>query len=90
MKSTEIKSLISETFDIAKKDIRIRQDHGWIQIYVREGVKEFDNYDIQREFEREVERTVVGSTEVYTFIADDGYDTEHNCIQVNIDDFKYL
>jgi hypothetical protein len=90
MKSSEIKNLISEKYDISKKDIRVQQDHGWIHIYIREGVVKFEDFDKQREFEREIERLVVGSTEVYTFIADDGYDTEHNCIHVNIDDFKYL
>ena len=93
MKSTEIKSLISETFDIAKRDIRIIQDHGWIHIYIRESLKDgygFKDFREERDFLRKVESLVIQNADVYTYVADDGYGTERYCINSSFSDFKYI
>lgn len=90
MKSSEIKNLISEKYNISKKDIKVRQDHGWIHIFIGGDLKNkfgFKNSREQREFECEVERLVIGSTDVYTYLTDDNRD--ENCILIDTEIFKY-
>ena len=93
MKSTEIKSLISEKFNIAKEDIRIRQDYGWIHIYIRESLKDrygFKDFREERDFLLKIESVIIQNADVCTYVADDGYGTDRDCILSGFDSFEFL
>lgn len=93
MKTIELKDGISKKFNISKKDIRLTSDNGWYHLYIRESHKEtlnFTDYSQERDYLRNIEQYIIDNAQTYTFIADDGYNTEHSCINSSFNDFKYL
>lgn len=93
MKSTEIKKELSKKYNIPIKDIRIKNDHGWIQICIRDNYKEvlgINDFREERDFSIGLESFVCSLTDVNTYLSDDGYGTVRDCIMVNFDDFEYL
>ena len=88
MTTNELKKGISKKFGIAVKDIRIRKEHGWYHLYIRESAKEQINDT--RDFFLPIESYIIENTKVYTFTADDGYGTERYCINSSFSDFKYI
>ena len=94
MKSNELKKTIAKRFDIPLKNIRIRDEHGWLKIYIHESEatkRNFKDFREQGEFETEVEKVILENREVNHFTADDGYNTSMTCILVSfISNFDYV
>lgn len=88
MKSTELKRKISEKFGIPVKDLKVRNDHMWKHVYIRENAgHEGDSY---REVENKIEAFIsTNDDEVSTYIRDDGYDTECNRIMVDFNSYWF-
>jgi hypothetical protein len=95
MTTNELKKGISKKFGIPLKDVRIRNEHGWVHLYIRDSeevrVQIKKSGKLDRDFMLGIEGYIIEKTQVYTFTADDGYGTERYCINSSYtNDFKYI
>ena len=89
MSSIKIKKEISQKFNIPTNDIRVRYDHGWWKIYIKE--EHYTEDKKGHEFSRKIDEIVKNNTDkFYTFTADDGYNSQFACVNVHFKGFEYL